>query len=745
LPTCRDRLQAAEPDSRRAARPAATARRYNAPDMAPGRILAAALGGAVLLVLCALWIALREPWLGIRLADPAADAAVLIVQEADSAARAAGLLHGDRIVEIRSGGASFRIPPGFMVETPSYFIRYEDYNEFMRGQAQVHAMLLNGRLDLVREDGTAVPVAARSRPATALPASFWLQVGYALLALSVGVTLLAFRPADLAARWFALASLGFFVGTLMRAVYGSRELALDADTFRAIVAAAHAGAFLSTASLLNFVWHFPRRLGSAPVPALVAAFAAIAWIVDTLQWVPTTNLGYRGPILLLFLPLVICASLQWRASRHDPLQRVMARWLILVLLAGPFSVAAGMVVVATGAELTIPRGTQGLSTAVLSYLGMAVLIFRHRAFDLERWWFEAWVWFLSGALVICVDLLLIHALAIQAGTALAISLALCGWLYFPLRQRLLAALGHRRQRDLRELFPDLVRILLAPPGSAPPTEERWDALLARVFEPRAHTRVPEAALQVRIEQSGLRLLVPGVGDGGAIALDYADGGARLFSRHDALLAQGLLDLLRQGASLQEAYVRGAAHERERIARDLHDDIGARLLTLVHETGSERVASLARAALGDMRDIVTGLRARPLALADALADWRAELTGRVLAADCRIEWRQPDPAPPVLLSARQQVNLARILREAASNALRHAQPTRLSVATVTSGGRLQLVLRHDGRFAPVSTWRAGTGLSTLRRRAAELGGEVVWRVEGAELSMQADVPLREAAA
>jgi signal transduction histidine kinase len=712
--------------------------------MAPGRILAAALGGAVLLVLCALWIALREPWLGVRFAEPADDAAVLIVRDADLAARTAGLRPGDRIVEVRSGSAAFRVPPDFMVETPSLFIRYDEYHAFLRGQAAVHAMLLEGRLELVREDGSAVALEARPRPATALPAAFWLQLGYALVALSVGATLLAFRPADLAARWFALASLGFFVGTLMRAVYGSRELVLDAEMFRAIVAAAHAGALLATASLAAFVWHFPRTLGKAPVPALAIGLATAAWVVDTLELVPTNNIAYRGPILLMFLPVFACMVLQLRAARHDPLQRVMARWLVL-LLAGPASIAVGMAIVAAGGEVAIPRGTQGLSTAILMYLGMAVLILRHRAFDLERWWFEAWVWFLSGALVICVDLLLVHALAIQGGTALAISLALCGWLYFPLRQRLLAALGHRRQRDLRELFPDLVRILLAPPDSTTPTEERWDALLARVFEPRARTRLEAPATQVRIEDNGLRLLVPQVGAGGAIALDYADRGARLFSRHDVLLAQGLLDLLRQGASLQEAYGRGAEHERARIARDLHDDIGARLLTLVHETGSERVASLARAALGDMRDIVAGLRARPLALADALADWRAELARRVLAAGCRMDWRQPDPAPHALLSPRQQVNLARILREAATNALRHAQPARLAVEASVTQGRLRITLRHDGRFTPVAEWRAGTGLSTLRRRASELDGTVAWRVVGTELALEADVPLQEGAA
>jgi signal transduction histidine kinase len=380
---------------------------------------------------------------------------------------------------------------------------------------------------------------------------------------------------------------------------------------------------------------------------------------------------------------------------------------------------------------------------------MVPLFLKHRAFDLERWWFEAWIWFLGGALVIGVDLLLVYALSLHASTALAISLVVVGWIYFPMRQWLLA-LMRRQQRDLRDLFPDLVRILLAPADSAPPLEERWRALLARVFEPRTLARLEAAPSKARIEQAGLRLVVPQAGATGAIALDYANGGARLFSRRDARLAQGLLDLLRQGSGYQSGYWRGVASERERIARDLHDDIGAKLLTLIHESRSERIAGLARSAIAEMREVVTGLRAQPLELASALADWRAELAERAAAANCAMQWSQPDSLPPHRLSPRQQLNLARILREAASNALRHAQARSLEAVIHADAAGLQISIRHDGTLTEPADWQEGTGLTTMRRRAADLGGTISWRIDRAQpaaprLCMELAVPLLAEAA
>lgn len=684
--------------------------------MAPGRILAAALACAAAFLLLTLWLALHEPWLGPAYSDPRP---------------------GDRIA---SDGGSFQVPDGWLVETPSYLIRYADYETFLARQGELQAIVAAPVVTIERPDGSRFTVRPAPRPLAALPASFWYQTVYALLAFSVGAALLAFRPSERAARWFAAASFGFFVGTLMRALYGSRALLIDPEVLRVALATAHAAALFSLASLAAFAWHFPRTLSPRPVPALVAGLAALAWVADTLQLVPTNNLAYRGPLLALGLLVMAFASAQWRASRRDPVQRALTRWMLLALVVAPCTWIAGLVVVALGYELAIPRGTHGVASVAVLYLGMAVLILRQRAFDLERWWFEAWTWFLGGALVVALDLLLVFALPLHAGTALAVSLVVVGWLYFPLRQWLFERLWRTRPRDLREIFPELVRMLLAPQDGPQSLEARWRELLERVFQPRRVEPAAGPAQGVRIGDAGLRLLVPRAAGDGVLALEYADGGARLFSPRDVRLAASLLELVRQGANYRDGYWRGVVSERERIARDLHDDIGAKLLTLIHEASSERVATLARAAVAEMREVVAGLRAQPLPLADALADWRAELAQRCAAAGCTMTWTQAEPLPDVLLFPRQQLDLGRILREAASNALRHARAGALELAVRAERGELVLEMRHDGQVSDPARWREGHGMQTMRRRAADLGGRIGWSLEGSRLRLAVSLPL-----
>jgi two-component system sensor histidine kinase UhpB len=168
-----------------------------------------------------------------------------------------------------------------------------------------------------------------------------------------------------------------------------------------------------------------------------------------------------------------------------------------------------------------------------------------------------------------------------------------------------------------------------------------------------------------------------------------------------------------------------ARERKRIAADLHDDLGAKLLTIVHTSESERIATLARDALEEMRLSVRGLTGKPVRLDDALADWRAEFVSRLTQAGIEGSWSLPEEELGQTLTSRAFVQTTRILREAVNNIIKHSAATRCDMRSEVADGALQLVLRDDGRgIAAPDEERLdrGHGLTTMKQRARQLQGQ-----------------------
>jgi two-component system sensor histidine kinase UhpB len=162
-------------------------------------------------------------------------------------------------------------------------------------------------------------------------------------------------------------------------------------------------------------------------------------------------------------------------------------------------------------------------------------------------------------------------------------------------------------------------------------------------------------------------------------------------------------------------------ERRRIASDLHDDLGAKLLTIVHTSDSSRIPQLAREALDEMRLSVRGLAGRPVRLDEALADWRAEVMTRLQQAAVEARWENPSEALEQTLSARVFMQVTRILREAISNVIKHSSATVCEVRCRVVGKTLEVRVRDDGRGISTDLQR-GQGMTTMKRRAKQLEGQ-----------------------
>ncbi len=166
-------------------------------------------------------------------------------------------------------------------------------------------------------------------------------------------------------------------------------------------------------------------------------------------------------------------------------------------------------------------------------------------------------------------------------------------------------------------------------------------------------------------------------------------------------------------------------ERKRIAADLHDDLGAKLLTIVHTSESERISTLAREALEEMRLSVRGLTGKPVRLADALADWRAETVSRLGQANIEADWRGPAEEIEHLLPARAYVQTTRILREAVSNIIKHSGASHCKVRSTVGARDFGMLVQDNGKGIPMELdgkLDRGHGMSSMKHRAKQLQGQ-----------------------
>ena len=171
----------------------------------------------------------------------------------------------------------------------------------------------------------------------------------------------------------------------------------------------------------------------------------------------------------------------------------------------------------------------------------------------------------------------------------------------------------------------------------------------------------------------------------------------------------------------------AERERKRIAGDLHDDLGAKLLTIVHTSDNDRISSLAREALEEMRLSVRGLTGRPMVLSDSLADWRSEVVSRLGQAGIECEWHNPHDVIEEPLSSRTYVQTTRIVREAVSNIIKHSGASHV---VITAGVDLEnhvftLAIKDNGKGIPMELdgrLDRGHGMTSMKHRAKQLSGQ-----------------------
>lgn len=588
-------------------------------------------------------------------------------------------------------------------------------------QSRLDAQMQNSHVELVWLDAQdrqhQTVIQPQPRKIGSLPPEFWFIHLVWSVCLLISAWVFILKPSDWGARFFLLTGVSLAVSIFPASIHIARELSMEGAVMRACYTINHAGANLFGGALISLMLAFPKRLVSPPhlfwMPALYAAFSLAEYLRVTQS---------RTDSLWLILALMlsaIAALMQWRRSYRHPLEREALRWFL-------WATATSMLLVAVTFILPPLLGMQPLVTVtyamgffLIMYLGIAVGLRKHRLFDLDEWAYRVFLWVAGVSAVILMDALLI-GVGLEQSASLGLTLLVCGGLYFPFRQWLWQRIVKRQFPKLETLLPELSAIAFS--ASSAEQRARWNSFLERVFDPLEIKHGDVESKKGAVLEQGLALQVPTCGLLPSCTLRYAGRGSRLFSTRDADFAIALCQLLQQMIGKRSSYEQGVTQERLRIGRDLHDNIGARLLKLIHHLRGTPDAEIARDAMKDLRTAIAAMDAPPVPLTDALADWRAEAGARCEAAQCQLSWEQGS-MPNVDLSPRMKSMLESVMREIITNALKHASPDMIRVTVEASAVRLEINVENDGDIADPLTWADGYGLRNIRGRMEELGGNL----------------------
>ena len=625
-------------------------------------------------------------------------------------------------VAISSAGGENRIllNANDFIEDPHFVATYPEMQQFFIKQSQVH-QLMSQHQQIFLQSGdhsssTPYPVNIQpKRKLRDLPFEFWFQLAVSSIGFLLGCWIWALRPNEIAPRVFALLNAAYPVFAFSAAIYSTRDLALNAELFRVLVAINTGGALLYGCALISLFLVYPKQLIRTQWLWAIPIFFSGWWLLDTLFLLPEPSMGGDLPVTLQMLGAILCMVWQWRANRHDPRAKVALRWFALWIL------------VSSGAFVFLVQSTQLLDiqlnmSQAYSFgfflfvtIGIAIGLKRYQLFSLDRWAFGILYWLAGAILLVLLDAFLVMMLSPLMSLSLAI--LICGLIWLPVRGWLQARLLQRKKLSDSELFERILQVSFA--VNEQERQLQWKALLNDLFQP-LNLEISEHENNSQIEDNGLVMYTPQVAGLAAMRLSYPQQGRRLFNAYDQQLIQNLLPFLAQAVESRVAYDNGVREERHRIARDLHDDLGAKLLSGLYQNDVDQAKQAIRQAIAEMRTIVNGLLGTGVELNVVLQEFEHEVVTRLQSCGIELNWQQNLTDTPITLSYAQYRHYISMLREIISNIMKYANAQSVIIEISLVDSQLVSVISDDGNgFDGETNQSEGNGLKNLRERATEL--------------------------
>lgn len=594
-----------------------------------------------------------------------------------------------------------------------------DYNRFLARQDAL-AKILNAEAIVVADNGTYAEYDAAERKASDLPPLFWIQIVVSLGGIFIAGWIWAIKPKSLPTFFFFVSGLAMGLSALSSAVYTTRLIAIPAHMFRALNLVNGWSAIVFGTAMISLFLIYPREVRRWKELALSQTAFFSMWVLAcSMEW------GFDFSdisIIIVVMLAVICAVIatQFVITKHDPKSRAILLWLSLsVLLGSGLFVIFNTAPVLLGAK-PLEQGYAFLSFLII-YFGIAFGLKQYRLFEVGDWAFRFLFYAIGTLIFVAFDAILVLLTGMNRFPALGLALMTVGFAYLPLRDYFWRLFNRRKELQPHELLREALLVTLAPSPAV--RLRRWEVLVKKLFDPLEMKYCEAISKTVVLAPDGVALTFPAIADIPALRIAYPWSGRSLFSVRAVEAAKQIVKFIEEAESSRQAYDRGVIEERLRIAQDLHDDVGARLLTGLHGENSD-LRSTIQGAMTDIRSIVKGIVGEKVFLNDVLADLRSESHRRLQAVGMELIWMLPEKKSyEFAIDYHLHKTLASVIREIVSNSIKHAKATKLEFKITVTAEQILIAASDNGQGFQESVFRGetGFGLRSLNKRVTDLGG------------------------
>lgn len=694
----------------------------------PLKILFLSSALTLFILACSLILVMQLPRIGIELSIDDSDGIYVSHIYQESPASSSALMVGDVIIGISNNNIHFiPVRRQIIVQDPDIFPDFYQFNQFIQSMHELDTIFRSNFTYIKKQSGDVIVIKkAITNQIFWLPNWYWWMVILGSCVFMIAATIFGYNPKNRSALFLFISGVGLWGASIFYASYGAREIApFNPDYLTLFISLKHLSLCVFVWGGISLLWQYPieQKFGWPYRICTIAFFGA--WFLNTfqIQELPF-HTYYLIPYLLPTLVGLYATHRQYVISRPSPINRAIMLWFSSSIWASILTIYIFQI---------LPTLTTGYPTSNLVvqfmifflYIGFAFGVTKFRLFDIDQWWFNTWVVFFLAICILAIDTLVVFIWNASEQSAFSIALLVSFWVYFPIREKLWKLIFQRKRNYLINDYLAEIISLFSALDRSPIDTNKYKKVFSFIFKPSACDNFLDENIGIKgpkLQNNGLNLTIP-LGNSEYLTLTGKNSGNHLFNNRDEVFSQSVLELINKIITLNQSAKRAEETERSRIMRDLHDDVGSKLLDLIHGTKDPRAKTIAKETLNSLRLSVIPLHNNmPKCLNDTIHEWCDEMQLRL--SDASIEFRSSiEIKQSDSLHIRGYINITRILREMTSNLLKHSKTSSVFIKFSTKCHLLNIEFNQIGNESDPNDFRDGTGLNNIASRTQEISGEI----------------------